>query len=235
MYHSCRHVVIGGVFQSPPWSKIPELRSLVDQTVDHPCHRRLGPYHPRARPCDRKSPHDSEGAAGRLHWIRGHAEGHFPAHRIASGEGAEAPEYSGRSRVVGHGRGANGSRTNRRFADSVFGGCLCHVGHAGCRQTACGVPFAKGNRGHQNSFAITSTPATIFRTPTASIVRAATSRTMIGEQSSFELRHSRRADGRNRTPVRCKRRGAVAICVGIDFSVISSVTRLPHQAARSMI
>ena len=77
MYHSCRHVVIGGVFQSPPWSKIPELRSLVDQTVDHPCHRRLGPYHPRARPCDRKSPHDSEGAAGRLYWIRGHAEGHF--------------------------------------------------------------------------------------------------------------------------------------------------------------
>jgi hypothetical protein len=29
--------------------------------------------------------------------------------------------------------------------------------------------------------------------------------------------------------------GAVAICVGIDFSAISSVTRLPHQAARSMI
>lgn len=120
MYHSCRHAVIGGVFQSPPWSKIPELRSLVDQTVDHPCHRQLGPYHPRARPCDRKSPHDSEGAAGRLYWIRGHAEGHFPAHRIASGEGAEAPEYSGRSRVVEHGRGANGSRTNRRFADRLW-------------------------------------------------------------------------------------------------------------------
>jgi len=30
-------------------------------------------------------------------------------------------------------------------------------------------------------------------------------------------------------------RGAVAICVGIDFSAISSVTTLPHQAARSMI
>jgi hypothetical protein len=31
------------------------------------------------------------------------------------------------------------------------------------------------------------------------------------------------------------RRGAVAICVGIEFGAISSVTRLPHQAARSMI
>jgi hypothetical protein len=208
MYHSCRHVVIGGVFQSPPWSKIPELRSLVDQTVDHPCHRRLGPYHPRARPCDRKSPHDSEGAAGRLHWIRGHAEGHFPAHRIASGEGAEAPEYSGRSRVVGHGRGANGSRTNRRFAaPSLEDVCATRP----CRLSSDSL-WSAGNRGHQNSFAITSTPTTIFRTPTASIVRAATSRAIgaDGEQSSFEhphrLRHSHRADGRIRTPVRCKRR-----------------------------
>src|ERR1700730_15029748 len=31
------------------------------------------------------------------------------------------------------------------------------------------------------------------------------------------------------------KRGAVAICVGICFSVISSVTRLPDQAASSMI
>jgi hypothetical protein len=30
-------------------------------------------------------------------------------------------------------------------------------------------------------------------------------------------------------------RGAVAICVGIDFGAISSVTILPHHAARSMI
>jgi hypothetical protein len=30
-------------------------------------------------------------------------------------------------------------------------------------------------------------------------------------------------------------RGAVAICVGIEVGAISSVTRLPHQAARSMI
>ena len=29
--------------------------------------------------------------------------------------------------------------------------------------------------------------------------------------------------------------GAVAICVGIEVGAISSVTRLPHQAARSMI
>jgi hypothetical protein len=29
--------------------------------------------------------------------------------------------------------------------------------------------------------------------------------------------------------------GAVAICVGIDFGAISSVTILPHHAARSMI
>ena len=30
-------------------------------------------------------------------------------------------------------------------------------------------------------------------------------------------------------------RGAVAICVGIDFGAISSVTILPHHAARSKI
>ena len=30
-------------------------------------------------------------------------------------------------------------------------------------------------------------------------------------------------------------RGTVASCVGIDYGAISSVTRLPHHAARSMI
>jgi hypothetical protein len=30
-------------------------------------------------------------------------------------------------------------------------------------------------------------------------------------------------------------RGAVAMCVGIDFGAISSVRSLPHHAARSMI
>jgi len=30
-------------------------------------------------------------------------------------------------------------------------------------------------------------------------------------------------------------RGAVAICVGIDFSAISRVTRLPYHAARSIV
>jgi hypothetical protein len=29
--------------------------------------------------------------------------------------------------------------------------------------------------------------------------------------------------------------GAVAICVGIDFGAISSVTRLPDHAARSIV
>ena len=30
-------------------------------------------------------------------------------------------------------------------------------------------------------------------------------------------------------------RGAVAICVGIDFGAVSSVTRLPDHAARSIV
>jgi hypothetical protein len=29
--------------------------------------------------------------------------------------------------------------------------------------------------------------------------------------------------------------GAVAICVGIDFSALSSMTRLPDHAARSIV
>jgi hypothetical protein len=29
--------------------------------------------------------------------------------------------------------------------------------------------------------------------------------------------------------------GAVAICVGIDFGAVSSVTRLPDHAARSIV
>jgi hypothetical protein len=36
-------------------------------------------------------------------------------------------------------------------------------------------------------------------------------------------------------PVLGDRLGAVAICVGIDFGAISSVTRLPYHAARSIV
>ena len=134
MYHSCRHVVIGGDLSITAVDKIPELRSLVDQTVDHPCHRQLSrtirvPVHvTESLRMIRKAQLDaSTGSEATSRDISRLTE--LPLEKVQ--KLLNIPEDPV---LLDTGRGANGSRTNRRFAaQRPFAPHTQTFGVSGCR------------------------------------------------------------------------------------------------------